>query len=158
MQTLPAVRGHRRLPASVAPDLIPAAMYRYEIDQPARLVVASFEGEVTDSDLFDYLAHMLSHSGYKQGWRSLIDLTTAATVSLTSAGVQRMHALPLHMEERLKGARVAILAPEASNALQMARLYEKMGATKTYAIAVFTDRERAMKWLVAEGDAAYGTP
>ena len=125
-------------------------MYRYDVDESRRLVVATFEGEVVDSDLFDYLSHMLAHTRYHAGWRSLIDLTPARTMKLTNAGVQRMWALPLYMEERLHGARAAVLAPEGSAALGMARLYETLGGTASYQISVFTDREKAMRWLLPE--------
>lgn len=121
-------------------------MYRYDVDEGARLIVAKFEGDVGDADLFNYLSDMLTNTRYGAGWSSLIDLTSAATMKLTSAGVQRMRALPLHMEERLHGARAAILAPEASTTLEMARLYERMG-NALYDILVFTDREKAMAWL-----------
>jgi len=125
-------------------------MYRYEVDERARLIVATFEGEVSDSDFFEYLSRMLATTTYGAGWRSLIDLTSSTTMSLTTAGVQRMRALPLHMEERLHGARAAILASEGSAALEMARLYEGMGRHKAYDIVVFTDRDQAMRWLLPE--------
>jgi hypothetical protein len=129
-------------------------MYRYSIDESRRLVVATFEGEVSDADLFDYLAHMLANTRYGAGWRSLIDLTTAEIVDLTRAGVQRMRALPLYMEERLNGARGAVLAPKQSAAYGMARMYEMMGSNSHYEIAVFSDREEAMRWLFQEKDPA----
>jgi len=122
-------------------------MYRYVVDERAHLIVAAFEGVVTDSDLFEYLAHMLGHTGYGPGWSSLIDLTTASSMNLTTAGVQRMRALPLHLEERLRGARAAIIAHEGSPAFAMARMYERMGDSANYEIAVFTDRQGAMVWL-----------
>lgn len=125
-------------------------MYRYDVDERAHLVVATFEGDVGDSDVFEYLSRMLSATTYGAGWRSMIDLTAATTMNLTAAGVQRMRALPLHMEERLHGARAAILASEGSAALEMARLYEGMGRQRAYDIMVFTDRERAMRWLLPE--------
>lgn len=128
-------------------------MYRYDVDKAGRLITASFEGEITDADLFDYLSQMLAQTSYASGWRSLIEMAGVTAVSLTTAGVQRMHALPLHMEERLKGARAAIVVPEGSSAMPLARLYEKMAATKAYDIVVFTDRELAMKWLLPERNA-----
>lgn len=129
-------------------------MYRYEVDERARLVVATFEGDLSDNDLFDYLAHMLAHTKYSAGWGSLIDLTPAVSISVTTAGVQRMRALPLYMEERLHGARAAVLVPPNSAAFDMARLYEKMGESRGYDVKVFTDRERAMQWLLQGGGAS----
>jgi len=129
-------------------------MYRYTIDESRRLVVATFEGEVGDADLFDYLAHMLANTRYGTGWRSLIDLTTAEMVDLTRAGVQRMRALPLYMEERLNGARAAVLAPKQSAAFGMARMYEMMGNNSKYHVAVFSDRDEATRWLFQENDPA----
>ncbi len=123
-------------------------MYRYDVMESDRLVVATFEGQVVDSDLFDYLSHMLSHTKYGTGWATLIDLTKAASMDLTTAGVQRMRALPLHMEERLNGARVAILAAEGSAGLEMANTYKRMGERARYSIEVFTVRDEAMKWLL----------
>lgn len=125
-------------------------MYRYKVDERERLILATFEGDVGDADFFEYLARMLANTTYGPGWSSLIDLTPAATMNLTSAGVQRMRALPLYMEERLHGARAAILADAGSAAFEMARLYEKMGKEKAYDIRVFTDRDRAMRWLLPE--------
>ncbi|HXC49757.1 MAG TPA: hypothetical protein VN634_02625 [Candidatus Limnocylindrales bacterium] len=129
-------------------------MYRYSIDESRRFVVATFEGEVGDTDLFDYLAHMLANTRYGSGWRSLIDLTTAEVVDLTRAGVQRMRALPLYMEERLNGARAAVLAPRQSAAYGMARMYAMMGSNAHYEIAVFSDRDEAMRWLFQENKPA----
>jgi hypothetical protein len=122
-------------------------MYRYDVDENTRLVVATFEGEVSDADLFDYLAHMLSHTRYGTGWRSLIDLTPAQQLKLTGAGVQRMRALPMFMEERLHGARAAIVVPESSPAHAMASKYKAMGQAAKYQIAVFGTRAEAMQWL-----------
>lgn len=129
-------------------------MYRYDVDERARLVVATFEGDVSDSDLFDYLVDMLKHTRYGAGWRSLIDLSPALKMNLTTGGVQRMRALPLYIEERLHGARAAVLAPQGSAALELARLYEKMGKRSAYQIMVFTDRDHAMQWLLPRPDEA----
>jgi hypothetical protein len=125
-------------------------MYRYDVIEGDRLVVATFEGEVIDSDLFEYLAHMLSHTKYGSGWGSLIDLSRAGSLKLTMAGVQRMRALPLHMEERLHGARAAILVVEGSPGLEMGHMYKRMGEWARYEIEVFTDRDAAMRWLLPE--------
>jgi hypothetical protein len=122
-------------------------MYRYDVIDADRLVVATFEGQVVDADLFEYLAHMLSHTKYGTGWATLIDFTKAAALNLTNAGVQRMRALPLHMEERLGGARVAILVTEGTPAVEMAATYKRMGERARYQIGVFTDRDAAMDWL-----------
>jgi hypothetical protein len=125
-------------------------MYRYDVIDADRLVIATFEGQVVDSDLFEYLQHMLSHTKYGTGWATLIDLTKAGAMDLTTAGVQRMRALPLHMEERLGGARVAILVAERSPALDMAMVYKRMGEFARYQIEVFTDRDAAMRWLLPD--------
>ena len=122
-------------------------MYRYDVVDADRLVVATFEGQVIDSDLFEYLSHMLSHTRYGTGWSTLIDLTKAGAMQLTTAGVQRMRALPLHMEERLHGARVAIVAAEGSPALEMASMYKRLGERARYQIEVFTNQDAAMHWL-----------
>ncbi len=128
-------------------------MYRYDVDADARLVIATFEGEVSDADLFDYLSDMLANTRYHAGWGSLIDLTPAQAIKLTSAGIQRMRALPLYMEERLHGARAAVLALEGSDAYDIARTYQQMGKAAAYEVRVFSDREKAMQWLLAERSA-----
>lgn len=125
-------------------------MYRYDVVESDRLVVATFEGQVVDSDLFDYLSHMLSHTKYGAGWATLVDFTRAASMDLTTAGVQRMRALPLHMEERLNGARVGIVAAEGSPGFQMATMYKRLGERARYRIEVFTDRDEAMRWLLPD--------
>jgi hypothetical protein len=129
-------------------------MYRYDVIDSDRFVAATFEGEVVDSDLFEYLSHMLSHTKYGSGWSTLIDLTKASSLKLTTAGVQRMRALPLHMEERLHGARVAILAVPDSPALEMGNMYKRMGEWARYQVEVFTDREEAMRWLYPDKPAS----
>lgn len=125
-------------------------MYRYDVDESARLVTATFEGQVSDNDLFDYLSHMLSHTRYGTGWRTLIDMTPAAAMNLTQAGVQRMRALPLHMEERLGGAKVAILVLAKSPGFDMATMYKKLGEWARYKIEVFVDRDDAIAWLLSD--------
>ncbi|HEY2774662.1 MAG TPA: hypothetical protein VGK20_11510 [Candidatus Binatia bacterium] len=125
-------------------------MYRYVADENTRLVVATFEGNVTDADLFEYLANMLANTKYRAGWHSLIDLTGVDVMGMTTAGIQRMRALPLYMEERLHGARAAVLVSKGSAAYDMARLYESMGKSSSYEVALFTDRETAMHWLMSE--------
>src|SRR5688572_24872347 len=116
-------------------------MYRYDVDEKLRLVTATFEGEVTDTDLFEYLTHMLGHTRYGTGWASLIDLGPAHVMKLTGAGVQRMRALPMYIEERLHGARAAIVVPPGSAAFEMASMYKAMGESKKYQVAVFANRE-----------------
>ena len=125
-------------------------MYRFNVDEDARLVVATFEGEVGDADLFDYLADMLASTDYGAGWHTLIDFTPAAVLRLTSQGVRRMRTLPTEMEDRLRGARAAILAPEGSAAFGMGRMYQIMGESAAYEVAVFSDRRTAMDWLFAD--------
>jgi hypothetical protein len=122
-------------------------MYRFEIEEGRRLVVAVFEGSVSDADLFRYLTDMLASTTYGAGWRSLIDFTPAETIELTREGVEHLRALPPGMERRLHGARAAILATAGSAAFGMARMYEILGSRAPYAIAVFSDREQAMAWL-----------
>ena len=122
-------------------------MYRYTVDEKERLVVATFEGEVRDADLFDYLADMLANTEYGAGWHTLIDLTPVSVVDLSSKGVRRMRNLPTQMEERLCGARAAIVAPAGTAAFGMSRMYQTIGDTAAYEVAVFTDREKAMAWL-----------
>jgi hypothetical protein len=132
-------------------------MYRYDVQESAAFVVATFEGDVTDSDFFDYLSHMLSHTRYGIGWRSLLDLTKATGIHLTTGGVQRMRALPLYMEERLSGARAAILVSEGSAAYDLVRMYETMGRNAKYRVVVFTERDKAMEWLSSNpGDRVVG--
>ena len=127
-------------------------MYRYEIDEDLRLITATFEGEVTDTDLFEYLADMLANTGYGAGWHSFIDFTRIGTVSLTTAGVEQMRALPPDMEKRLHGARAVIVARANSAAFGMARMYEMLGDNVPYKIAVLSDHEEAMGWLFARTD------
>jgi hypothetical protein len=61
-----------------------------------------------------------------------------------------MRALPLYIEERLNGARAAVLAPKESSAHAMAKMYELMGTKARYDVKVFSERDEAMRWLVGE--------
>jgi hypothetical protein len=125
-------------------------MYQYEVDEARRLITATFEGEVTDADLFDYLVAMLARTDYGAGWHSLIDFMNVAAMRLTSAGVLKLRSLPPEMEQRLHGARAVIVAPSGSAAFGMARMYEMLGSGQPYQIAVMSDRDEAMTWLYAQ--------
>jgi hypothetical protein len=126
-------------------------MYSYQVDEIRRLVTVSFEGEVTDADLFGYLSDMLASTRYGAGWHSFLDFTRTEVLSLTAAGVERMRDLPPTMEKRLHGARAVILAPAGSAVFGMARMYEMLGDNVPYQIAVLSDREEAMECLYARG-------
>jgi hypothetical protein len=126
-------------------------MYRFEVDEERRLVVATFTGTVTDEELFSYLSEMLASTSYGAGWHSCIDFTNVGPVHLTRAGVEQMRALPAEMELRLHGARAVIVAEPGSAAFGMARMYEMLGDNVPYKIAVLGDHEEAMAWLFARG-------
>jgi hypothetical protein len=122
-------------------------VYRYEVDEDKKLVTAIFSDELSDSQLFEYLADMLANTGYGAGWHTFLDFTRVDRLNLTRAGVEQMRALPADRETRLHGARAVILALPGSAAFGMARMYEMLGEGAPYQVAVLTDRDSAMGWL-----------
>ena len=126
-------------------------MYRYEVDPTRCLVTVVFEGEVTDAELFGYLADMLSSTDYGAGWHTYFDMTKIGTLRLTRDGVERMRLLPPELERRLHGARAVIVAVAGSAEFGMARMYEMLGDNVPYQIAVLSDPDEAMAWLFARG-------
>src|SRR5438105_8061693 len=100
-------------------------MYRYAVDRKQQLVTVTFEGTLSDRDPIDYLDDLVANTAYGPGWRTLADFTSIEQFDLTTEGIREIVAASRRVEDRLKGAKLAIAATHAVM-FGMGRRYEIM--------------------------------
>jgi hypothetical protein len=121
----------------------------YRVDHERRLVLAEGRGAVTAEDIFAYQREAWSRADVN-GYDELVDMTGAEKiVEPSSDGMRRLAAMSAQTDPPSGGTRFAIVAPQ-DFAFGLGRMYEAYRALNkrsTKQIAVFRNREEAVRWL-----------
>jgi hypothetical protein len=132
----------------------------YEIDADARMVVTRGFGAVTAEDLFRYQREVWSRPEIA-GFDELVDMTSVEQiVDPTPEGVRELADLSASMDVQSSPSRFAIVAPDIlSYGLgRMYEVYRGMNEHSTKSVAVFRQRDEALRWLARSGDKAVPAP
>jgi len=116
----------------------------YRIDAAAGAVFTTASGDLTAEEAAGYLGKLLDQ--LTAPMNGLIDLREVAGVELDANAVGDLAHLTSSFEERVAGARVALVASR-DLVFGMARMYQSLRADAPYEIGVFRDMDEARFWL-----------
>ncbi len=116
--------------------------YRKEID----CIFATFEGAVTMSVVREYIAELLPLLE-QTGCRRLLSDSRNADIQLSSRDIMQFPKLAAEspLTENLKRAALARAGTSGYE------LYETLSKLQRQRLKIFTDRDEALAWLLAEG-------
>ncbi|HZM71183.1 MAG TPA: hypothetical protein VFB95_12565 [Candidatus Cryosericum sp.] len=124
----------------------------YRIDHASHRVLAEGYGKVTDEDVFVYQREVWSRSDV-QGYDELVDMSDATTIEEGSSDRMReLAALSAAADPPQGSSRFAIVAPGdlAFGVGRMYQAYRQLNDRTTKQVAVFREREAAIRWLDGE--------
>ena len=125
----------------------------YRIDHARRLVLAEGHGKVTDEEVFRYQREVWSRADVA-GYDELIDMSGAREIAEgPRERMRELAGLSAATDPPAGGSRFAIVAPQdlAYGIGRMYQSYRELNPRSTKKVAVFRDREEALRWL--SGDA-----
>ena len=121
----------------------------YRIDHARRQVLAEGHGRVTDEDVFRYQKEVWSRSDVV-GYDEIIDMSEAREIVEGSRDRMRELAqVSAATDPQAGSSRLAIVAPQdlAYGVGRMYQSYRELNPRSTKKVAVFRDREAALRWL-----------
>lgn len=122
----------------------------YEIRNEGRFVHTQAAGEVTEDDLLNYQAAVLSDARVKPGFNEFFDGTAARGASLSQAVLEKMIAVDRNNGEKLRGGKCAVVV---RNEFDLAETFERLHGGP-HQVMVFFNLDVAWAWL---GETAKGT-
>jgi hypothetical protein len=121
----------------------------YRVDHDERRVLAEGHGAVSSAELFQYQRDVWSRADVA-GYDELMDMTGVTSIAGdTPEGMRSLAELAARSDPAGSRARFAIVAPQEST-FGLARMYETyrgLEERSTKKVAVFRDRDEALKWL-----------
>lgn len=119
----------------------------YRVDPDSRILVATGEGVLEESDLLAYTEQIAGDPEAQKARHELVDLRAADPGSpVSSDAVRRVAQFWAQREDSVKGGRVAFVAG-SDLAFGLARMYELLRASQVHEIQVFRDWDEAWAWL-----------
>lgn len=128
----------------------------YRIDHARRRVLAEGHGRVTDEDVFRYQREVWSRSDVA-GYDELVDMSGATRIEEGPSDRMRdLAALSAAADPRQGSSRLAIAAPGdlAYGVGRMYQAYRQLDERSTRQVAVFRERDAALRWLDGEDPGA----
>jgi hypothetical protein len=122
----------------------------YEVRDDGRFVHTKAVGEVTEEDLVNYRAAMLSDVRVTLGFDELFDGTAANWAGLSEAVIERMMEVDRRHTEKLKGGKCAIVI---RTGFDLAERFERSHSGPHH-VMLFFNLDVAQTWL---GERAEGT-
>jgi hypothetical protein len=120
--------------------------FRYRIDPALGCVFTTLEGTLSDEDILGYVRSALADPEFGPGLRGLVDASSVERLAVTRAGIEGVLDLTRDRDDRIRGARLALVAPQDA-AFGMARMYQTLRDDPPYEIQVFRARAEALAWL-----------
>jgi hypothetical protein len=125
---------------------------RYEVDAARRLVVATADAVVTETDLRDYVTSVLAHPDIRPGFRELADLRGVTRIEIPASVIaDGIPSAIKGLEPQLAETRTAIVASE-ENAEEVSRVYDLLGTVVPTTVRLFGNMDEARKWLGLAGE------
>ena len=116
---------------------------RYSIDPQRHLVLAVFDGDVSDADLRAHVDALEADPQFDRGMSELVDMSRVTGVSVTSDGIRAAASAPVHALH----ARRAFVAP-TDLLYGLARMYQGYWSQGLdHEVAIFRAVEPALQWL-----------
>ena len=112
------------------------------IDESLELVVISFEGEITDSEIFEASLSIKSNPKHRPYFNQLVDMLAVTSGEVSRMGLHRI----MHMNLFGIGSRRAIVA-DSDLLFGMSRMFEILRQEGKEEIQVFHTLEEAELWL-----------
>jgi hypothetical protein len=121
----------------------------YQIDEERNLVLTTGSGILTDDDIIQHNASLLSDPGFEPGMRELSDIRGIDRLEVTTEGVDRMVQHDERHAPEVKAHRLAIVASQ-DIVYGMARMYQSLTEQTVANVRIFGDIEEARAWLVSD--------
>jgi hypothetical protein len=118
----------------------------YRIDSDRRVVLTKAWGVLTDQDILNHKARLLSDPAIEPGTVQLSDVRGVERLEVTPAGIRAMVRHDTANAGRLPGHRLALVA-NADLVFGMARMYQQTGSHDDGGVGVFRTMEEAETWL-----------
>ena len=119
----------------------------YRIHSDLGLVVAQFQGNVTDEEVLQTYRRVLNDAEYRPEFNDLIDLLDVEGFNLKAGTMRQI--IMLADQAHADGPKSFKTAVVASNALPygLARMYEALADGSAVNVSVFRNVTEAMEWL-----------
>lgn len=114
--------------------------HRYVIDQARGLVTVVFSGEISATDVAEYLVTLRDDPEYRREFSEFVDLSEVQRSSINAADFERLGGL----DPFSKASRRAFVAPQDS-LFGMCRMYELVSELPN--LRAFRTHAEAMEWL-----------
>lgn len=114
------------------------------------LIEATYSGEVTASELHDAVSRRIA---IQKKTGALGVLADASKVQITPSTIA-LFEVPARLFQELNADRrtvTALVLPDAEFPKEMAKFFETASRNRGWMIQVFTDRQSAVAWLMAQG-------
>ena len=117
----------------------------FRVDKKNNLLVRRISGEVSVSEIIEYLEKGLRHPDYEVGMKSLTDLRDYVP-TITSSEIREIAEYLLSDAEARKGMAAALVVSQKVS-YGLMRMLQELSENPEFSISVFYDMDEAKKWL-----------
>lgn len=118
----------------------------YKINSELRTVFTTAWGQLSISELPEYLKRLVADSQYESTFGVLVDASALEGVGLTPEAMRHFAESTRDTAQGLAGARVSIYAP-TDVIYGMMRMYQIIREEAPYEIQIFREMNEARRWL-----------